>query len=66
MYVLLLRAALRIIHMPPVPDSSLALVEALKKFGRKVNDPSMHGGRIDVHAPLSHHFFQIAKAQIVG
>lgn len=52
--------------MPLAGDGPLALVEALQQLRREADDPAMHGGVIDAQAAFSHHFFQIAQAEIVG
>ncbi|ESZ27409.1 hypothetical protein X732_32590 [Mesorhizobium sp. L2C066B000] len=52
--------------MPLAGDGPLAFVETLQKLGREVDDPTMHGGVVDVQASLGHHLFQITQAQIVG
>jgi hypothetical protein len=56
----------RLVHVPPPGDSSLALIEPLKQFGRVSHNPSVNGRVIDRDAALGHHLFQVPEAQIVG
>ena len=54
------------VHMPFAGDAAFAPVEALQQQRRIANDPTMDGRVTDSDTALSHHFFKIAQAQIVG
>src|SRR5688572_7961316 len=54
------------IDVPPPRDGSLPLVEALQKFGRVSDNPSVNGRAVDRDAALSHHLLEVSEAEIVS
>lgn len=52
--------------MPLASDGALSPVEAFKQRRRKMHDPAINGGMVDMDAALGHHLFNIAQAEIVG
>lgn len=55
-----------LIDMPLAGDRPLPPIEPFQQQGRVAEDPGVYRGMIDADAALGHHFFQIAKAEIVG
>lgn len=54
------------VHVPPAGDGPFAPVEAVQQLQREADDPAMPDGVIDAWATLSHHLFQIARAESAG
>jgi hypothetical protein len=54
------------VDIPFSSDLALPPMEALQQFGAEMQNPPMDGRMVHRDAPLSHHFLQIAQAQIVS
>src|SRR5688500_13564567 len=55
-----------LINVPLGSDGSLARIEALQKFGRVSDNPSVNGCVVDRDAARGHHLFKVSQAQIVS
>lgn len=55
-----------LIQIPFACDWALPSMETLKQHGAEMQNPAVHRGMVQRDAALGHHFFQIAKAQIVS
>lgn len=51
---------------PSVCHRALSSIEPVKQLWTEMKDPAMHSGMLHCNATFSHHFLQIAQAQIVG
>lgn len=54
------------IQIPFACDWTLPSMETLKQHGAEMQNPAVHRGMVHRDAAPGHHFFQIAKAQIVS
>jgi hypothetical protein len=52
--------------VPFAGNGAFAPIEALKQLWREVDNPAMHSGMVNAQAAFSHHFFEIAQAEIVS
>src|SRR5215207_9701239 len=55
-----------LVHVPFPADGSLTCIEALQKFGRVPDNPSVNGRVVDRDAALCHHLLQVPETEIVG